>query len=378
MRHIIRLFLTLLFISNIFYLHAADKEIKTLSIGSKAPDFKLEGTDGKMYTLDSFKEAEILVIIFTANHCPTAQAYEERINQLVKDFRSKGVQFVAVSSNNPDALRLGEQSYTDLGDTMEDMKIRATDMNYNFPYLYDGTEQKMANAYGPMTTPHVFIFDEKRKLRFAGRIDDNENSDKVTQQDTRNAIEALLNNEAVPVKETKTFGCSIKWKSKIESPEKRRQRWDREDISLELIDLSGLAKLLKNESRNLRMINFWTTWCGGCVAEFPDLVDINRIYRNREFEMVTVSLDPPNKKEKVLNFLKKHYASTRNYIVDSEDTYKIIETVDKDWPGSLPYTLIIKPGGDILFKKLGEIEVLETRKVIVEYLGRYFHSVPQK
>ncbi len=378
MKNLFRFVLTVTVIVTYAILPAEEKEIKTLPIGSKAPNFKLEGIDGKMYTLSSFKKADILVIIFTANHCPTAQAYEERINKLVDEYSSKKVQFVGVSSNSPEALRLGEQGYTDLGDTMEDMKIRARDMNYQYPYLYDGTDQKMAADYGPMTTPHVFIFDKERKLRFAGRIDDNENITKASQHDTRNAIEALLNNKEVPVKETKTFGCSIKWKYKTESPEERKQRWASEEVQLNLITLSDLDHLLKNETDNLRIINFWTTWCGGCVAEFPDLIDINRIYRNRDFEMVTVSLDPPGQQEKVLKFLKKQFASTANYLVNSEDKYKIIETIDKDWPGSLPYTLIIKPGGEILFKKLGEIELLETRKVIVEYLGRYFHSVLQK
>lgn len=378
MRDLFRFTLALLVITTLTILPAADKEMKTLSIGSQAPTFKLEGIDGKIYTLDSFKKADILVIIFTANHCPTAQAYEERINKLVDDYTSKGVQFVAVSSNNPDALRLDEQGYTDLGDTMEDMKIRAKDMSYQYPYLYDGTDQKMAIDYGPMTTPHVFIFDKGRKLRFVGRIDDNENIAKATQHDTRNAIEALLNNKVVPVKETKTFGCSIKWKYKIESPEKKLERWRKEIVELNLLELSDLSQILRNDTDNLRVINFWATWCGGCVAEFPDLVDINRCYRNRDFEMITVSLDPPDRQDKVLKFLKKQYASTTNYIVNSEDKYKIVETIDKDWQGSLPYTLIIKPGGEVLFKKLGEIEVLETRKVIVNYLGRYFHSVPQK
>ena len=107
-------------------------------------------------------DADILVLIFTANHCPTAQAYEDRMIQLVNDYKDKSVMFVAISSNNPDAVRLDELGYTDLGDSFDDMKQRAKDKKYNFPYLYDGDKQIVLRAYGPTSTPHLFIFDKER------------------------------------------------------------------------------------------------------------------------------------------------------------------------------------------------------------------------
>ena len=126
------------------------------------------------YSLADFQDAEILAIIFTCNHCPTAQAYEERIKKLVEDYQNRGVAIVAVSPNDPEAVRLDELGFSDLGDSLEDMKIRAKDQEFNFPYLYDGETQAMSRAYGPVATPHVFLFDRERKLRFAGRIDDHE------------------------------------------------------------------------------------------------------------------------------------------------------------------------------------------------------------
>ena len=177
--------------SNTFLLLADD--VKTLETGAAAPAFSLPGVDGKTYTLNSFKESKILVIIFMANHCPTAQAYEERIIKLYQDFHPKGVAIVQVSPNNPPAVCLEEIGYSDLGDSFEEMKIRAADKKYPMPYLYDGDKQEMAKAYGPTTTPHVFIFDSQRKLRFCGRIDEMENPyEKALQPDTRNAINALL------------------------------------------------------------------------------------------------------------------------------------------------------------------------------------------
>jgi len=150
-------------------------EHKTLPIGSSAPDFNLMGVDGKMYSLSSFKKAEILVIIFTCNHCPTAQAYEDRIIRLTSDYANKNVAVVAINPNDPKSLRLDELDFSDIGDSFEEMKIRAKEKNFNFPYLYDGETQAVARAYGPVATPHVFIFDKNRKLQYAGRVDDTEN-----------------------------------------------------------------------------------------------------------------------------------------------------------------------------------------------------------
>ena len=165
--------------------------------------------------MTSFSKYKILVIIFTCNHCPTAQAYEERIIQLAKDYNPKGVGIVAVQPNDPKSIRLDELGYTDMSDTYTEMKSRAKQKKFNFPYLYDGDKQAMAKAYGPATTPHVFIFDKERNLRFQGRIDDVEKpSEKPTSFDTRNAIEELLQNKEVTVKTTKVFGCSIKWAEK--------------------------------------------------------------------------------------------------------------------------------------------------------------------
>jgi len=353
----------------------AYEDVKTLEIGASGPDFNLIGIDDKNYTLDSFSDADILVIIFMANHCPTSQAYEGRIIKLEDDYKNKGVAVVGISSNNPEALRLDEYGYSDIGDSFEEMKQRYKDMNYNFPYLYDGDKQETAKAYGAIATPHVFILDKERKLRFAGRIDDGENIEKVTNHDTRNAIDALLAGRKVPVETTKVFGCSIKWISKQESAKKTLEKMNAEKVEMTAIDVTGIKDLVKNKSEKLRLINFWATWCVPCVAEFPELIEINRNFRKRAFEMVSVSLDPPDQGAKALKFLEKTYASTKNYHFNSDDKYELIDIVDKDWPGSLPYTVIVKPGGEILYKKLGAIDPTEVRKVIVEYLGRYWEHL---
>jgi len=351
------------------------EEHKTLALGSKAPDFHLPATDGKTYSLASFAKAKLLVIVFTCNHCPTAQAYEDRIIQLTKDYKAKGVSIVAISPNDPNAVRLDELGYTDMGDTYEEMKKRAKNKGFNFPYLYDGKTQSTAKAYGPVATPHVFIFDKERKLRYQGRIDDVEKPTKTPNTlDTRAAIDALLNNQEVAVPSMKVFGCSIKWAEKESLIKKENEEWAKRAVEVEMIDENGIKELIRNSSGKLRLINVWATWCGPCVTEFPDFVTMNRMYRQRDFEFISISADEPSKKEKVLSFLKDKNAANKNFLFSIDDKYKLIEAIDPNWQGALPYTILVEPGGKIIYGKQGRIDPAAMKKMIVDnsYVGRYY------
>jgi peroxiredoxin len=344
---------------------------ETLPIGSKAIDFSLPGVDGKKYSLKDFASSKVLVIIFTCNHCPTAQAYEERIRQLVTDYSAKGVSVIAISPNDPLSVRLDEMGYTDLGDSFDDMKIRAKDMQFNFPYLYDGENSQVSMKYGPQATPHAFVFDNERILRYTGRIDDGEKPGTAKTHDTRAAINALLAGKAVPVEKTKTFGCSIKWPDKRDYAESAAGEWANEKVTIEDLKLTDVKGLLANQTTDYKLVNVWATWCGPCVTEFPHFVNINRMYRNREFELITISMDEMSRKQNALNFLIKKQASTKNYILNG-DKYKFIDALDKKWEGSLPYTLFIAPGGKILYAREGVIEPQELKKLIANSIGRIY------
>ncbi|UBM58036.1 redoxin domain-containing protein [Marinilongibacter aquaticus] len=350
------------------------KEIKTLEIGSKAPDFKLMGVDDKEYTLSSFDGADVLAILFTCNHCPTAQAYEDRVKAYVNDYKDKGVQLVAISPNADKAIRLDELGYTDLSDSFDEMKIRAKDKNINYPYLYDGATQAIAAKYGPVATPHIFLFDSDRKLQYAGRIDDDEHIGKAKIHDLRRATDQMLAGEAVEPATTKTFGCSVKWLEKEAGAEKERESWAEEDVQLEKANLAKLKEIMANkEAENYRLVNVWATWCGPCVAEFQSLVDSDKMYRNRDFEFVTISADEEKNFDKTLKFLEKKYASNTNYILAGGiNKYDMIEAVDPNWQGALPYTVLIAPDGEKVFTQMGEINILELRKAIADHIGRYY------
>jgi len=347
----------------------------SLPIGAPAPAFSLPATDGKTYTLASFSKADVLVIVFTCNHCPTAQAYEDRIIQLAKDYSSKNVAVVAIMPNSPSSINLDELGYTDMGDSFEEMKLRAKEKKFNFPYLYDGENEKVSLAYGPVATPHVFIFDNKRILRYSGRIDDMEKPTKTpTEQNARKAIDELLAGKPVSVPTTKVFGCSIKWAEKSNWIDKAKVTWANEPVSLDTIGEQGIRELLENHSDKLRLINVWATWCGPCVTEFPEFITMNRMYRKRDFEFISISADELAKQNKALQYLQKQEASNKNYIFNGESKYKLIEAIDPKWPGALPYTLLVEPGGKIVYAKEGAIDPAELKKAIVEdqYIGRYY------
>ena len=356
---------SLLAVSTLF---AAEPRIETLPIGASAPDFKLPGVDGRRHALRDFRKSPVLVVIFTCNHCPTAQYYEKRLTKIVEDYWVKGVALVAISPNDPKSVRLDELGYTDLSDSFDEMKIRARHQQFNFPYLYDGEKEAVSRAYGPVATPHAFVFDQQRKLRYAGRIDDDERGANITSHDLRQALDALLAGRDVEVKQTKTFGCSIKWAGKEDSVKKYMDKLASEPVSVDLVEADGLKALRQNDSGKLRLVNFWATWCGPCLTEFPDLVTINRMYRHRAFEMVTVAANYPDEKQQALQFLRKQQASGRNLIFGGNAKYKLMEAFDADWNGALPYTVLLSPTGEVLYKHQGAIDDLELKRTIVKAL----------
>jgi len=350
------------------------QEVHTLEPGAKAPDFNLPGVDGEFHTLDEYKDARVLVIVFTCNHCPTAQAYEDRIKNIAADYKSKGVQLVAISPNSPLGLLYEELGYSDLGDTYEEMVIRADEHNFNFPYLYDGDDQKVALAYGPVATPHAFVFDGDRILRYVGRIDGSEKPGTAHGEDLRNAIDGVLAGKNLEEPVTKTFGCSTKWGWKIEMREKIDQEWADKDVTLTEVNTDEIRKLFSNPGNKLRLINVWATWCGPCRLEYPEFIVLQRMFGARDFEFVSLSADELSKKDKALEFLKDKQSAVPNYISTNDDKYALIEAVDPNWNGALPYTVLLEPGGKVVYSHQGEADFGELKRTIVEHpmIGRVY------
>jgi len=345
-----------------------DEPHPILAIGAAAPDFALTGVDGEVHHRDDYAKSKILLIVFTCNHCPTAQLYERRIQKLADDYRPQGVALVAIQPNNAKAVRLDELGYTDVSDSLADMKIRAEYRHFTFPYLYDGDTQETANAYGPQATPHVFIFDEARKLRYQGRIDNSQRESLATTFDTRNALDALLADKPVPVDHTRAFGCSTKWISKSVTRTLEEEKIENEPVTIQAASAEDLKKLRMNGTGKVLLVNFWATWCGPCLHEMPDLQDTWRMYRHRDFDMVTVSANMPDEKDGVLKALNRLHASSRNLIFGSTDTDAMQSAFEPAWQAGVPYTVVLSPDGQIIYQEQGELDILKMRRTILANL----------
>ena len=366
-------------------------DAKHLALGDAAPDFHLKGVDGKMYSLADFpaSKAPVLMVVFLSNHCPYSHAAETRLIPLAKEFAEKGLAVVAINPNSPEGVSVTELGYSKYNDSFEEMKLYARDQGFPFPYLYDGDTQVTARKYGCLATPHVFLFDRERRLRYVGHVDDSrfEDPKTVKAHDARNAVVELLAGKPVTVAQTKVTGCSTKWNTKRDDVAKAEEKWKAEPVDLDRIDAAGVAALAKNTSNRLRLVNVWATWCAPCVAEFPELVAYSRRFSTRDFELVTISLDDPKQEAQAKAFLANQHAvpsahlkallkaegrGANNFIYTEASTDALVKALDPQWPGPLPHTVLIAPGGKILYRHNGPIDAAELQGLIVDALGPYY------
>lgn len=380
--------------------HAQEKKsadvpegFQELKIGDQAPDFSLIGTDEETHTLKDYAEADWLLVAFLSNHCPTSQAIEGRLKDLAREFKPKGLRVVAINPNDPAALRPDELGYSLYNDSFPEMKRHAKEQDFSFPYLFDGEAQKTALAYGCVATPHVFLFDSQRRLRYQGRFDDSRYQDPatVTSADARNALVALLDGQEVPVPVTKAHGCATKWIAHRDRVAADQEKWEKGEVHVELIDAKGIAALRQNTSKKVRLFNVWATWCGPCVKEFPELVATSRKFGLRDFEFISISLDDPETLPEVKAFLEKQNAivpaklkpslkaegRTGNaYVFNEANSDALIQALDPEWPGPIPHTLVVAPGGEVIYRHNGIVDGDELRAKILEHMGRFYVPEP--
>ena len=340
-------------------------EHPVLPIGSPLPDFSLPGVDGKTHKTTEYGGSKVLAIVFESNHCPVSQLYEERIEKLYEDYRAKGVKLVAINPNNPKTVRLDELGYTDVTDSLPEMKLRARFRGIDWPYLYDGDTQAISIKFGAVATPHIFLFDQDRKLRYQGRIDDNQRPELVKSHDARNALDAMLAGKPVPVAETTAFGCTTKWLSKASGVEQEWARIQAEPVAVDMVGAEDLKKLRANATDKVMLVHFWATGCAACTSAFFDLETTYRMYRKRAFDLVTVSTNGPGEAPAVLDFLKKQYASSPNKQFATNDRAALQAAWGEKWSLAAPLTMVVAPGGQVLYKKEGKIDILEVRRVIL-------------
>jgi peroxiredoxin len=348
-----------------------------LAIGSGAPNFDLPGIDGINHKLSDYASSPVLVVVFICNHCPIAQMYERRIAQLASDYKDRGVSVIAIEPNDPKAITIDELDSSDMSDSLEEMKLRAQYKHLSYPYLYDGETQSVTDAYGPQATPHAFVFDSARHLRYEGRVDNSYRSELVKTHEVRDAIDALLAHREVAVTHTGVFGCSTKWKEKHAAQVEALRKIEAQPVPLEMASAADLSKLRTNPGEKMLLVSFWATWCGSCIHEFPDFEDTYRMYSVRDFELVTVSANMPDEKNSVMRVLEKMHATSRNLLFNSNDTAALQSAFDPKWESAVPYTVLISPEGKVLYQKQGSVDILELRRTILANLPSDYEGFNQ-
>jgi peroxiredoxin len=341
-----------------------------LPLGSSAPDFSLMGVDGTTHKLSDYSSSKVLAVVFTCDHCPNAQMYEGRVIKLYNDYKDKGVAVVAISPNDPKAIRIDELDSSDVSDTLDEMKIRVAYKHLPYPYLYDGDTESVSQAYGPQASPHIFIFDQRRKLRYEGAIDDSYRVEFVKRQYALDAIDALLADKEVAVKHTGAFGCTTKWSDKEAANVAFMEKLNAQPISLDMASEATVKSLHTNADGNVRLIQFWSTGCDACKKEFADIQDLYRMYSDRNFELVVVSTNRPEEKPAVKEWLDAKHATSRNLLFDTANTAALQKVFDPEWTASAdtPYTILLDADGNVLYKTAQPIDVLKLRRTILANL----------
>jgi peroxiredoxin len=362
-----RFFFCLLSIAAALNAACAAGDRPRLARGAAAPEFVLPGTDGRTHSLREYADRQALVVVFTGNSCPASQLYERRISRLVHDYGNRGVAVIAINPNKPSVLQPEDFAYSDAGESLPDMKSRAAHRQLPYDYLSDGETQALAKQFGVVSTPHVFVFDRARTLQYQGRIDDNLNAAAVVSSDARSAIEAVLAGRAPAVERTKVAGCAVKGLGANEPPPVV-QASAQPQVPLTMAGANELKQLRKNGTGKLLMVNFWATWCAPCAAEFPDLEATYRMYKGRQLEFVTVSVNDPAERGAVMDFLREQRASHDNRLFATSDVYGLQAAFDPQMPAAVPFTLVLAPNGDVVYQELGELTVLKLRRAILANL----------
>jgi len=336
-----------------------------LAIGAPLPDFTLPGVDGKMHKPSEWASAKVLAVVFECNHCPTSQLYEGRLEKLVADFKGRGMAVVSINPNNPKSVRYDEMGYTDMNDSLAEMKIRMQFRGFAWPYLYDGETQEIANKFGVVATPHIYLFDQDRKLRYEGRIDDNQREDLVKVQDARNALDAMFAGKPVPVADTKAFGCTTKWLSKSSGVEQEMERFQASPVTITAATADDLKTLRANATDKPTLLYVYPAKCATCAADFPEYMKTYWMYhKERGFDLTTIAMGADADQPALVEMLKKQLAWNPNRLFTG--THGAAEAaLGVTWKAAMPLTLVLAPGGRIVYQKEGKADIVQARRHIL-------------
>jgi len=341
-----------------------------LATGKPAPDFALKDLTGKSHSLKAAR-GKTAVVVFISAQCPFSNAYHDRLLAIARDYADRKVALIGINSHPTESL--------------DEIRAHAKQNRLDLPILKD-EGSKVADAYGATRTPEVFVVDPAGVLRYHGRIDNAKDPARVKRNDLREALDEMLAGKPVSQPETKSFGCPIKMirkgtnaeapaekaalsspfpfansfvsqkKPAVKRPAAKKPVVSRFTPKVGLLKPADFAKYKDSLKGQVLVLNFWATWCGPCVAEFPEFVALDAKYRDKGMKMVGISADDVSDlKTKVTAFLREQKAPFENYVQDTDDPQEMIDVVDKDWAGILPATFVFDKQGNLIYKRYGII-----------------------
>jgi peroxiredoxin len=337
-----------------------------VAIGAAAPEFELPDLSGQSHALKNYR-GKPTIITFISARCPISNLYKDRIKAVANDYSKRGVNFLAINSSADESLG--------------DIRAYAEANQLNFTILKDDGNV-VADAYAAERTPKVYVLDAEGALRYRGRIDNSQNIRLAKQHDLRAALEELLSGKPVTVADTQAMGCVIKRvqdgrvqdlaQSKTAkpvpgksakpatarpAPAKPASATSAAMPKIVPLKPAAFADMLKQRAGNVVVVNFWATWCGPCVVEFPEFVKLDNEYRAKGgVRFVHITADDTSDLKKAAAFLKEQKSNADQFIQDTDDPQEMIDVVFKDWQGVLPATFVYDKTGKLVFHRFGIID----------------------